>query len=320
MHHTGVILDEASLAPADLDLSALLSSLDQWFRYAATTADETSARLAGASVALTNKVAIGAEEMRANSQLKLIAVMATGTDHVDLAAAQEYGITVCNAVGYSTPSVTQHTFALMLALATRLHQYRNAVRSGAWSESPFFCLLDYPVEELEGKTLGIIGYGALGKAVASVARSLGMTVQVAASLRGGKEDPTRLPLPELLSQSDIVSLHCPLTEQTRNLINRQTLQLMRRGAWLINTARGALVDEVALLEALQSGQLGAAGLDVLSQEPPPRNHPLLNADLPNLLISPHSAWGSRQSRQRLVDQMVKVINGFYGGEVLNRVV
>lgn len=320
MRHTGVILDEASLAPADLDLAGLLASLERWSRYATTAPGETAARLNGAAVALTNKVAIGAEEMRANPQLKLIAVMATGTDHVDLATARECGITVCNAVGYSTPSVMQHTFALMLILATRLHQYRNAVLSGAWSESPFFCLLDYPVEELAGKNLGIIGYGALGRAVANVARSLGMTVLIAASLRGGKEDPTRLPLPELLSQSDIVSLHCPLTEQTRNLINRQTLQLMRRGAWLINTARGALVDEVALLEALQGGQLGAAGLDVLSEEPPPRNHPLLNVDLPNLLISPHSAWGSRQSRQRLVDQMVKVINGFYGGEVLNRVV
>lgn len=325
MKQVGVILDEATLAPADLDLGALETSLAQWRRYPVTAAEDTARRLQGATVALTNKVVMDAAVMDANPQLRLIAIMATGSDHVDLEAARQRGIAVCNAVGYSTPAVVQHTFALMLALATRVHQYSAAVAAGNWSRSPHFCLLDYPVEELAGRTLGVVGYGDIGRAVARVATALGMEVAVAASLRDNLRDKApaaaqRWPLPELLERVDVLSLHCPLTPRTRHLVDAESLERMRPGAWLINTARGALVEEQALLAALRSGRLGGAGLDVLQREPPPPEHPLCRGDIPNLVVTPHSAWVSRQSRQRLVDQLARVVAGLHSGQWHNRLV
>lgn len=316
----GVILDYATLAPADLDTIALERSLPYWRIHPHSTPAEVAARLAGAQVVLTNKAPIGARELAAAPRLKLIGVMATGTDHVDLAAARERGVVVCNAVGYSTPAVVQHTFALMLALATRLPEYRAAVQRGDWQRSGQFCLLDYPIEELAGRCLGLVGYGAIGRGVAALATAIGMEVKVAESFSGA--DPIagvrRYPLTELLPAVDVLSLHCPLTAATRGLLDAERLSWLPRGAWLINTARGGLVDETALAAALRSGRLGGAGIDVFSQEPPPATHPLLAA-LPNLIVTPHNAWGARQSRQRLVDQMVRVIEGWQAGDPPNRV-
>lgn len=305
----GVILDYATLAPADLDTGALNRVLPRWRVYDHTRPQELAARIADAEVILTNKVVIDAQALRAAPHLRMIAVMATGTDNIDLTAARERGIPVCNAVDYSTASVVQHTFALMLALATRLSDYQAAVRRGDWQRSPYFCIPDYPVRELAGQCLGIVGYGATGHAVAALARAFGMEVLVAQSLSGAVA-PDRCALPELFARADVLSLHCPLTERTRHWLDAARLAAMKPGAWLINTARGALVDERALAQALRSGHLGGAGIDVLSQEPPPPDHPLLAPDIPNLILTPHSAWASRQSRQRLVDQLVDVIAGF----------
>ena len=213
-----------------------------------------------------------------------------------------------NVTAYGTDAVAQHTLALMLALCNRLPDYSRAAVDGRWSASPTFCLIDFPVRDLAGSTLGIIGYGELGRAVAQRAAAFGMHVLVAEG-QGGPA-PGRTPLPELLARADIVSLHGLLTSATEKLINAERLAEMKRGAILINTARGGLVDEAALADALRSGQLAAAGLDVLSVEPPPASHPLLAPDIPNLLITPHCAWASRQARQRLLDATVDNIRRF----------
>jgi glycerate dehydrogenase len=313
-----VILDYASLAPADLDLSVLRSSIPEWEIYESTEPEQTAERIRDADIVFSNKVFIGAEEMRTASQLKLIAVMATGTNNVDLPAATAKGITVCNAVGYSTPSVVQHTFALLLALVTKLPDYQRDVQAGTWQKSPFFCLLDYPVMELAGKTIGIIGYGTLGKAVADIAKAFGMKVLVAAS-SSGRIEADRLPLTELLPQVDVLTLHCPLSDQTRNLLNAETMKLMKKGALIVNTARGGIVDDQALADALSSGHLGGAGIDVIAKEPPRDGNPLLAADVPNLILTPHTAWASRESRQRLIDQLHQVVQAFLNGSPINKV-
>jgi glycerate dehydrogenase len=225
---------------------------------------------------------------------------------------------VCNVDGYATPSVVQHVFTLLLALTTRFNEYTSAVKQGDWSRSSFFCLLDYPIRELDGKTIGIVGYGHLGRAVASIAEAFGMTVLLA---KRNIEDtrPGRVALHDLLPQVDVLSLHCPLTEETRGMIAADELALMKKDAVLINTARGGLVDEYALLDALKAHQIGGAGLDVLEKEPPPPGYPILKADLPNLIITPHTAWASRESRQRLLDEIALNIEAFKAGELRNAV-
>lgn len=308
----GVILDYASLAPGDLDTDALMQALPRWRIHQRTSPAELLERIADAEVILTNKVVIDAAALLAAPSLKLIAVMATGTDHVDLHAARERGIAVCNVVNYSTPAVVQHTFALMLALATRLPDHQAAMRRADWEHTPYFCIPDFPVRELAGLRLGIVGHGAIGRAVAELGRAFGMEVLIAQSLDGPPQ-PQRLELAELLPSADVLSLHCPLTARSRHLLDGPRLALMKPGAWLINTARGALVDARALAAALRSGQLGGAALDVLDQEPPPADHPLLAPDIPNLILTPHSAWASRQARQRLVDQLVLIIAAFRAG-------
>jgi glycerate dehydrogenase len=241
-------------------------------------------------------------------------VAATGTNNIDLEAAAERGITVCNCQSYGTPSVVQHVFALILTLATRLCDYRQAVAEGRWQLADQFCLLDYPIQELAGKTLGIIGYGELGRSVARIAEAFGMRILIAQ--RPGTSEPVedRIPLATLLPQLDILTLHCPLTSETRGLIGAWELALMRRNALLINTARGGIVDELALAEALKRGALGGAGVDVLTEEPPVQGNPLLAGDIPNLIVTPHCAWGSREARQRLVAQLAENIQGFLTGK------
>ncbi|WKD49202.1 D-2-hydroxyacid dehydrogenase [Microbulbifer spongiae] len=299
----GVFLDALTMKLEELDTSALQNSLDHWDFYDTTSAMETAGRIAGAQVVITNKVILDRPLLTQASQLKLICVCATGTNNIDLEAARDLGIVVRNVKGYAGASVPQHTLALILALASRWYRYHRDVMAGRWSRSEIFCLLDYPVIELAGKTLGIIGYGALGQSVARLGQALGMRVLIAESLRG-KPHNNRVCLAQLQAESDVISLHCPLTAETENLIDHPFIAAMKPGALLVNTARGGLVDEEALAGALRSGHLGGAALDVLSEEPPPANHPLLDSSIPNLIITPHTAWISRESRQRLLDGVV----------------
>lgn len=314
----GVIFDNQTLKPEELDMSGLEKLGIDWTQYPATDAEQVAERLAGAAVAITNKVVIDRAAIEANPFLKLICICATGTDNVDLAAASRQGIIVCNVKGYGTASVAQHTLALMLGLATRWNRYDQDVRSGAWSRSPMFCLMDHPVVELQGKVLGLIGYGHLGRRVGELAEAFGMTVKVAASLRPeAQSQQGRVPLDELLAQADVISLHCPLTPQTGKLVGPAFLAAMKPGAFLVNTARGGLIDEPALADALRRGALGGAALDVLSQEPPAADHPLLAGDIPGLIITPHSAWVSRECRQRLVDGVIDNIRAWQAGSPQN---
>jgi len=311
----GVFLDSETVNPDELDFSAL-DALMPWTFFPYTAPAQRVERLQGAQVVITNKVVLDADTLAACPALKLICICATGTNNVDLNAARDQGIVVCNVSGYARASVAQHSLMLMLTLATHCLQYDRAVKRGDWSEARQFCLLDYPIMELAGKTLGIIGYGDLGRETGRLAEAFGMKVIAAQSFSGRSHDG-RLPLSELLPQADVISLHCPLTAQTDKLVDAAFLSQMKPGALLINTARGGLVDEPALAEALRSGQLGGAGLDVLSSEPPPRDHVLLAKDIPNLIITPHNAWGTRECRQRLLDGVVSNIQNWRAGAATN---
>lgn len=307
-----VFLDHASLDLGDLDLTPLRQMFGELVLHDASTSEQVAERLLGAQVAISNKVRLDAHTLAACPELKLILVSATGTNNIDLAAAREHGITVANCQGYGTASVAQHALMLLLALATRLPDYQAAVRSGAWQRASQFCLLDFPIIELQGKTLGILGHGELGGAFARLAEALGMHILYGA-LPGRPARADRLPLQELLPQVDALSLHCPLTEQTRHLIGAAELALMKPQALLLNTARGGLVDEQALADALRAGHLGGAAFDVLSEEPPRRGNPLLAEDIPRLIITPHNAWGSREARQRIVGQLSENARAFFAG-------
>ncbi len=298
---SGVLLDLDTLAESDLDLSELKAVVPQWRMYPGTVAEEVDHRIADAELVLTNKVVLKRENLVQAKRLKLICILATGTNNVDLQAARELGISVCNVTAYATDSVAQHVMALILAHHTRLLQYTQAVQNGDWCRSRQFCLLDYPVRELRDLSLGVIGYGDLGQGVARLARAFGMQVLIGRR-PGGEVQAGRLHVDELVSRADIITLHVPLAENTHHLIDARRLALMPSHALLVNTARGAVVDNQALAHALRSGQIGGAALDVLDQEPPPADHPLLAADLPNLIITPHTAWAGRKARQRVIDQ------------------
>ncbi|UXY52123.1 2-hydroxyacid dehydrogenase [Pseudomonas tohonis] len=299
-----VFLDHASLDLGDLDLTPLRQQFAELELHDQTGHRDVVERLRGAQVAISNKVTIDAAAIAELPDLKLILVSATGTNNIDLAAARARGITVCNCQGYGTPSVAQHTLMLLLNLATRFVDYREAVRQDHWQKATQFCLLDFPIVELEGKTLGLLGHGELGSAVARLAEAFGMRVLLGA-LPGRPPRADRLPLADLLPQVDALTLHCPLNEHTRNLIDAEQLALMKPGAFLVNTARGGLVNEHALADALRSGHLGGAATDVLTQEPPKDGNPLLAVDIPRLIVTPHNAWGSREARQRIVVQMAE---------------
>ena len=316
----GVILDCDSLGPDDLDFSALYDLPVSWTVYGNCPASEVVERIGDAEIVMTNKTAVDAATLSQAPNLKLITLPATGTNVVDLVAASEQGVVVCNAVNYGTASVVQHVWALILALTTNLQSYSRGVMDGSWGESEMFCLLQYPVRELEGKTLGIVGAGDLGRGVAKIAQAFGMQVIFAAlPERNHLDDLPRLALHELLPRVDILSLHCPLTPQTKGLISSAELALMKTSALLINTARGPLIDEPALKQALVKGEIAGAGLDVLSAEPPVGGNLLIDNAVPNLIITPHSAWIAAESRQRLMGQMVENISAFLEGKALRRV-
>lgn len=315
----GVFLDSDSLFPGDLNLASLKRTLPQWDFHGRTAPGDVSARIGAATVVVVNKVKLDEQILAHAPALKLICVAATGTDNVDLNAARAGGIAVTNARDYATPSVAQHVFLLMFALLGRFTEYDSAVREGRWQKANQFCMLDYPFVEAAGKTLGIVGYGTLGRRVGDLARAFGMRVLIAQRPGAEAADAVRIPLDRLLEQVDVLSLHCPLTEQTRGLIGRSALSRMKAQAYLINTARGGIVDESALADALRRGQIAGAAVDVLSSEPPSPDHPLLAADIPNLIVTPHVAWGSRESRQRLVNDIADNITAFLAGEERNRV-
>jgi glycerate dehydrogenase len=247
----------------------------------------------------------------------MIVAGATGYNHVDVAAARDAGIIVCNVRGYSTPSVTQHVFAMILALNMRIIDYHEDVKRGKWQESRDFCFLDYPIHELEGRTLGIIGYGDLGRNVEKIARAFGMEVLLADHKGLTDVREGRTPFDEVIEKADVITLHCPLTDKTQDLITMDEMRVMDDNAILINTARGGIVNEADLAQALRDGVIGGAGVDVLSKEPPSDGNPLLDSTIPNLVMSPHTAWASLQARQRMFDQIVEVIQAYRAGSPIN---
>ncbi len=320
-----VFLDFATLHPSDLDTQQLSATLDHVEYWSETTPEQISERLAGAEVVVVNKIDLQREHMEAAPRLQLICLAATGSDNVDIAAARELGIAVTNIRNYCTPSVVQHVFALILTLTQQLDSHRAQVRAGAWRKAATFCVVEPPFSELHDKTIGLIGLGSLGSGVAGVARAFGMRVlaarlpwRTAASPDSSGQSAPRVPLGELLEQSDIVSLHCPLTADTRHIIDAAALAAMQRHALLINTARGGLVDSAALADALRNHVIGGAGIDVLPQEPPVDGDPLLDSAIPNLIVTPHMAWGAREARQRALDQVLENIAAFAAGRALNR--
>jgi glycerate dehydrogenase len=278
-----------------------------------TAPDEVVARLAGATIAITNKVRIDAGMMAQLADLKLIAVAATGTDVIDVKAAAARGIVVCNIRGYAFNTVPEHVLALMFALRRSLLPYARDVQAGVWAASRQFCFLTHRISDIAGSTMGIVGYGALGRSIGTRAEALGMRVIA------HDATPTEglVDLPTLLRESDVITLHVPLTPQTRNMIGAAELKLMKRGAILINTARGGLVDEQALADALRSGDIAGAGFDVLTAEPPVAGNPLLAEDIPNLIVTPHVAWASAEAMQILADQLVDNIEAFVAGAPRN---
>lgn len=312
-----VFLDRDTTDRGDLDLSGL-ESLGQLVYHGITAPGEVSERIAGANIVLTNKVEISGAEMDAAHNLKLIQIAATGVNNVDLDAARERNLAVCNVSGYSTESVAQHVFASLLNLETNVNRF--AAEPEEWAKSPIFTRLDYPINELSGKTLGIVGLGTIGKAVARIGKAFGMNIIAFAREGGSTGAIPRLPAKEFFAVSDVVTLHCPLTLKTHHFINAESLGMMKDSAILINTGRGDLINEPDLVVALQSGAIRAAAIDVLTPEPPPADHPLIAANLDNLFITPHTAWSALEARQRLVNSIVENIEAFRNGEKLNRVV
>ncbi|MHB1331748.1 MAG: D-2-hydroxyacid dehydrogenase [Sulfuriferula sp.] len=290
-----------------------------WEDYPATNPDQVLARLSDASIVITNKVALRRETLEQLPGLKMVAIAATGTDAVDIAYCRERNIVVSNIRNYSVHTVPEHVFMLMLALRRNLLAFRNDLRDGAWQRADQFCLFTHPVRDLHGSTLGLIGHGAIGQAVGRLASAFGMKVLIAdhkgaTSVRAGYTN-----FEHTLRDSDAISLHLPLKPDTRNLIGSREFELMKPGALLINTARGGLVDEAALLSALQTGRIGGAGFDVLDTEPPRLGNPLLDLDLPNFILTPHIAWSSREAMQTLADQLIDNIDAFSNGSPQNRV-
>ncbi|MCH8536192.1 MAG: D-2-hydroxyacid dehydrogenase [Alkalimonas sp.] len=297
-----VFLDAGSVG--DADLSPLHQLAIELTLFAETKPSQVLARLQDATIAIVNKTELTAEVMQQLPQLKYIAVTATGLNNIDVAAARQAGIWVQNVQHYATASVAQHVFALLLQLTNQCQAYQQAIRDGRWSQSAHFCLLDYPMIELAGKTLCIIGYGTLGQATAQLAKAFGMQV-IIAERPGIACRPNRVAFDKALTMADVISLHCPLTQQNHHLISSAQLRLMKPTAIVINTARGALIDTQALLDALRSETLYAAALDVLDTEPPPADHPALLKPHPRLLLSPHVAWATAEARARLIQQVAR---------------
>ncbi len=314
-----VFLDYATLGP-DLDVSALRTLLPELEVYDVTEKEQFEERIRDATFILTNKARLTDELLRTHPKLRFIGLTATGTDNVDLAAAKRQGVAVCNIRGYCTQSIAEHVFGCLLNLTHRLRCYDAAVRAGDWQRADDFCLLSFPIRELTAMTLGIVGYGELGKGVAGIAQAFGMKVIISARPGTDRVAEGRVSFDELLQRSDVISLHCPLTEATAGLFTHAEFKTMKSSAILINTARGGLVDSAALTAALASGEIAAAAIDVLPQEPPVDGNPLLDYEGNNLIITPHIAWGTDIARQGAVNELVANVAAFLKGEERCRVV
>ena len=298
-----VFLDADTLGN-DVDLSPIEAVTGEMVKHPRTSPEQVQERIRGFDTVLVNKVVLSREHFEACPELKTVAVVATGLNNIDKDAAKDHSVTVMNVTNYGRSTVAQHTMALILALATRLVDYDKDVRAGRWGQSSMFCLMDHPIMELEGRTLGVVGYGDLGQGVVERAKAFGMNIVLGArpgQATGEVDGYPRIPLDELLPKVDVLSLHCLLTDDTRNMIGARELKMMKTEALLINTSRGGLVDEQALADALRGGTIGGAGFDVLTEEPPRNGNALLADDIPNLIVTPHSAWASREARQRIVE-------------------
>ena len=310
------VLDTATLANTSLDALAQLGKLTC---YDLTAQEQVVERCQDADVVVSNKVVIDQHAMSKLPNLKLICVAATGTNNIDLVAAKEHNIAVTNVAGYSTPSVVQHTFTLITNLLGNTHRYINDCQQGLWQQSPMFCRLDYSFNEIAGKTLAIVGYGSLGKAVADVARAFGANV-IISERKGQTPREGRVSFNDALTTADIISVHCPLTDETRNQIAAAELSMMKPSAIIINTARGGIINEADLADALANNIIAGAGVDVLSKEPAEQENPLALYKGANLLLTPHIAWASQESIVRLVNEIALNIQAFNQGEARNRLV
>ena len=308
-----VVLDGNAANPGDLSW-APLEALGELTVYDRTPADQTAARIADAELVLTNKTVLTRELIAGAKKLKYIGVLATGYNVVDVAAARELGVVVTNIPAYSTDSVAQLVFALLLEICHNVGRHSRAVHAGRWTSNPDFCFWDAPLIELAGKTMGVIGYGQIGRRVAEIARCFGMNV---IAWTRTPRDPECVSLDELLARSDVISLHCPLFPETKNLINRDAIAKMKDGVILINTSRGPVVNDADLREALESGKVYAAGADVSTVEPIPADNPLLGAK--NMFLTPHIAWATFEARKRLMDVAVKNVEAFLNGAPVNTV-
>jgi glycerate dehydrogenase len=294
----------------------------EWIEYPATRPEQVVERLAGASIAITNKMPLPAAAIAALPELKMVAITATGTNIVDLDACRARGIVVSNIRGYAERTVPEHVIALLLALSRNLMAWRQTLQAGRWQQSDQFCLFDHPIRDLHGATLGLIGSGSVGGGVARLAEAFGMRVLRAERKGAATVRPGYTAFAEVLAAADAISLHCPLADDTRGLIGEAELRAMKPSALLINTARGGIVDEVVLIRALRDGWIAGAGFDVITAEPPPVGHPMVDPQLlalPNFLLTPHVAWASRPAMQTLADQLTANIEAFVAGRPQNRV-
>ncbi len=316
-----VFLDFATMGPDDLDPSPLTDLLPELKFFDVTPEELTAERVKDAQFVFTNKIRFDDETLGGAKSLRFIGLTATGTDNVDLSGADKYGIAVCNIRAYCTQSVVEHVFAVLLHFTHNISRYAEIVRNGEWQESDEFCMLKYPIRELSGMTLGIVGHGVLGHGVEKIAREFGMTVLIAR--RPGisaKHDDGRTDFREMLRIADVITLHCPLSDDTKNLFGEKEFRMMKPDAILINTARGGLIDSAALAAALGTGQIGAAAIDVLPHEPPADGNPLLDYDGPNLIVTPHVAWATKEARQNAINELAANVAAFLKGEERNRVV
>lgn len=313
-----VFLDRDTISP-DTTLRAPTFA-HTWVQHDRTTAEQTAAHIADADIVIVNKVKLSADTLAQAPRLKLIAVAATGTDNIDLATCQQRGIVVSNVRNYAKHTVPEHTFALIFALRRSICAYRDAVKAGCWQEAAQFCFFDHPIRDLAGSTLGVIGDGVLGQAVAAIGRTLGMRVLFSAHKGRSGQGRLYTPFEDVLRQADVLTLHCPLNANTRNMIGAPEFAQMARKPLLINTGRGGLVDEAAVGPALQAGQISGAAFDVTSVEPPPADHPFMALlDRPDFILTPHVAWASAEAIQALADQLIDNIEAFVRGTPVNAV-
>ena len=289
----------------------------EWIEYAESLPEQVVDRIRAASIVISNKLSLGEPQLSEAPDVKLIAIAATGSDCVDLAYCRRRGITVCNVRGYAVNSVPEHVLMLILALRRNLLAYRKDVKEEKWQQSKQFCLLTHPLHDIRGSSIGIVGYGSIGKSMAQLAESVGMRVLNSEHKNARQVRAARTGFIEMLQQADVVSLHCPLTDETRDMFGPTEFEMMKRNALLINTARGALIQDEALIEALQSGKIAGAAIDCLREEPPRNGSPLLNLDLPNFIVTPHVAWASDEAVQALADQVLDNVEAFVAGRPQN---